>query len=105
MQHYSPSVLKMEALPTSRLILEFGANDCSLCQAARANIDAVLAEALPHDYHAIADGKGVKIGRAFGVKLWPSLIILENGEEKARIIRPTSQDALRQTFADLGWIA
>jgi thioredoxin 1 len=36
----------------------------------------------------VEDGKGRRLGRTFGVKLWPTLIFLKDGEEIARVVRP-----------------
>jgi len=41
---------------------------------------------LPHI--KVHDGKGQPLGRAFGVKRWPTLILLRDGEEVARLVRP-----------------
>jgi len=30
------------------------------------------------------------------VKLWPTLIFLQDGQEKARAVRPTSEDEVRR---------
>jgi len=38
----------------------------------------------------IEDGKGRPLGRSFGVKLWPTLILVESGVEKSRVVRPQS---------------
>jgi thioredoxin 1 len=49
----------------------------------------------------IYDGKGKKLGRAFRVKLWPTLILLRDGKEVARLVRPTQADEVRQLLAHL----
>ena len=46
------------------------------------------ANPLPHA--KIFDGKGKRLGRAYKVKLWPTLILLRDGIEVARVVRPTS---------------
>ena len=38
----------------------------------------------------IADSAGKKLGRSFGVKLWPTLVFLLDGKEAARLVRPAS---------------
>jgi hypothetical protein len=35
------------------------------------------------------------LGRSFKIKLWPTLIFLQDGRELARAVRPTSIDELR----------
>ena len=70
-------------------ILEFGAPWCGYCQAAQPAIQEVLSEhsGLPHI--KVYDGKGKPLGRAFRVKLWPTLILLHDGKEVARLVRPS----------------
>lgn len=73
------------------LLLEFGVAWCPHCQAGAAVIDAALARRgglLTH--WRVEDGKGRRLGRTFGVKLWPTLIALRDGVEVARCVRPTS---------------
>jgi thioredoxin 1 len=71
------------------IVLEFGASWCPICQAARPLVDRALA-AHPQVRHLmIEDGKGKPLGRSFRVKLWPTLIFLEQGQELARLVRPT----------------
>lgn len=94
--HYSETTLTLEDLNAQKtwIVLEFGANECGICQAKRAQIDAAIAEiraqAINFNYHAIQDGKGKKLGRQFQVKLWPSLIFLHDGAETFRLVRPDS---------------
>lgn len=38
----------------------------------------------------IEDGRGRPLGRSFKVKLWSSLILLRDGVEIARVVRPRS---------------
>jgi thioredoxin 1 len=77
-------------------IFEFGAPWCGHCQAAQPAVQEVLAEhpALPHI--KVYDGKGKPLGRAFRVKLWPTLILLHDGKEVARLVRPLRVDEVRQ---------
>ena len=76
-------------------VLEFGAGWCPHCQAAQPAIAAALAD-YPNVRHVkVGDGKGKPLGRSFRVKLWPTLIYLRDGQELARIVRPTIEDEVR----------
>jgi thioredoxin 1 len=91
---------EVDALPGPTL-LEFGASWCGYCQAARPLIEQVLAE-LPHVRHlAIEDGKGKRLGRSFGVKLWPTLVFMLDGSELARIVRPGTVEEIRRAIAKI----
>lgn len=75
-------------------LLEFGAPWCGHCLAASAAVQALMSShpSLPHI--KVHDGKGQPLGRAFGVKLWPTLILLEDGQERARVVRPRREEDL-----------
>lgn len=77
-------------------VLEFGAPWCGYCQAATPFIKSVLSEAHLLAHIKVFDGKGKRLGRAFQVKLWPSLILLNNGKEVARLVRPESAEQVAQ---------
>lgn len=70
------------------VVLEFGTDWCGHCQAARPLIAAACAAHPEVRRIRIEDGKGRKLGRSFGVKLWPTLIFLADGTERARLVRP-----------------
>lgn len=74
-------------------LLEFGAPWCGHCQAAQAAIENLLRVwDIPH--LKIEDGKGRPLGRSFSVKLWPTLIVMRDGEELARVVRPRERTDL-----------
>lgn len=80
------------------LVLEFGSNTCGICRAASPLIaDALAGSALPHI--RVQDGKGRRLGRTYGVKLWPTLIMLQDGKEVGRVVRPASLQELRDALA------
>lgn len=81
-------------------VIEFGVPWCGHCQAAQSAIREALNEyALNHDnklsHIKVFDGKGKRLGRAFKVKHWPTLILLKNGNEVARLVRPLNPDEVR----------
>ena len=77
------------------LLLEFGTNWCSHCMTAQWALKRALKD-YP-DLHHIKeeDGPGRKLGRYFHVKLWPTFILLRDGTEVARLVRPTTEVAIR----------
>ena len=95
-----PTRDEVDALPGPTL-LEFGASWCGYCLGARPLISEVLRE-LPHVRHvSVEDGKGKRLGRSFGVKLWPTLVFILDGSEVARLVRPTNVDEIRRAMAQI----
>ncbi|MDG2524029.1 thioredoxin family protein [Stenotrophomonas sp. HITSZ_GD] len=93
-----PGADEVAATP-GRVALEFGAPWCSHCQAAQPAIAQAL-QARPDAAHLkIEDGKGRPLGRAYRVKLWPTLVLLRDGEEVARVVRPRSPADLADALA------
>ncbi|HEY9253576.1 MAG TPA: thioredoxin family protein [Stenotrophomonas sp.] len=82
-----------------RVALEFGAPWCGHCQAAQPAMAQVLQEREDASHLKIEDGKGRPLGRAYRVKLWPTLVLLRDGEEVARVVRPRSAEDLAQALA------
>ena len=80
-------------------MLEFGAPWCGHCQIAQPMLAQAL-EALPTmRYLKIEDGKGQALGRSFGVKLWPTFVLLHDGQEIARLVRPGNAKAIADMLA------
>ena len=72
-------------------LLEFGASWCPHCQAAQPLIAEALSKHPRVQHIRIEDGKGRPLGRSYQVKLWPTLVMLADGREVARLVRPTDQ--------------
>jgi len=80
------------------LLLQFGATWCGHCQAAQPAVQAFLQQHADLAERWVEDGKGRPLGRSFAVKLWPTLVLLRDGVEVARVVRPRTPDDL-QPFA------
>ena len=78
---------QVDALPGPTL-LEFGTNWCGHCRAAQPKIAAAVAQHPGLRHLQIEDGPGRRLGRSFQVKLWPTLVFLSDGVERARLVRP-----------------
>jgi len=83
-------------------VLEFGASWCGFCQAARPLFQQAHAGHSHVRHLQIEDGKGKRLGRTFGVKLWPTFVFLRDGKEVARLVRPRSVEQLQDAFRLLG---
>ena len=85
----APARAEIDTLPGLTL-LELGTDWCGHCQAAQPIITAAIAEHPSLRHLRLEDGKGRPLGRSFGVKLWPTLVCLRDGEEVGRLVRPAS---------------
>jgi thioredoxin 1 len=80
-------------------LLEFGTPWCGYCRGAQPLI-AVALKSHPEVRHIkVEDGSGRPLGRHFAVRLWPTLVLLSDGKEVARLVRPSSLDPIRQSLA------
>jgi thioredoxin 1 len=82
-------------------VLEFGSPTCGHCRAAQPLLASALADHPNLRHIKIADGSGRPLGRSFKVKLWPSLVFLNNGREIARLVRPSDATEIRSTIAQI----
>jgi len=80
------------------VVLEFGAPWCGHCQAAQPALERALSERGEVRHIKIEDGRGRPLGRSFGVKLWPTIVVLRDGVEVARTVRPAA-DEIERTLA------
>lgn len=76
------------------VVVEFGASWCPHCIRVQPAMAAALARHPGVRHLKIEDGKGRRLGRSFQVKLWPTLVFMNNGKELRRLVRPTSLDPI-----------
>jgi thioredoxin len=82
-------------------VIEFGTPWCGYCRATQPLLAKALASRPRVRHIKIEDGSGRRLGRSFGVKLWPTLIFLSDGKELARLVRPTDPNAIDQALAQI----
>ena len=87
----APSRADVDALQGLTL-LEFGTDWCGHCRAAQPVVAEALAQQPQWHHLKVEDGPGRALGRSFRVKLWPTLVLLRDGQEVARVVRPTQAD-------------
>ena len=95
-----PARTEIDALegPT---VIEFGTPWCGYCRRTQPLLAAALARRPQVRHLKIEDGSGRRLGRTFGVKLWPTLVFLHAGKEVARLVRPTDPNAIDQALAQI----
>ena len=86
---------------TGLVLLDFGANWCGHCQGLSPTIEEQLKQRADIRHVRVADGRGKPLGRSFRVKLWPTLVFLQDGQVKAHLVRPRP-DEVRQAFEEFG---
>ncbi|MDD2546110.1 MAG: thioredoxin family protein [Burkholderiaceae bacterium] len=95
-----PAREEVDRLPGAA-VLEFGAPWCSHCQGAQPLIEQALRARNEVAHLKIEDGRGQRLGRSYGVKLWPTLVFLRNGQEIARLVRPQNAQAIAQALQQI----
>lgn len=81
------------------VMIEFGTSWCGFCRAAQPAIRSALADHAGVRHVKVEDGRGRRLGRSFGVKLWPTLVFLRDGQEVARLVRPAGAGAIAEALA------
>lgn len=89
--NFTPETLTRADVDATRgpLVLEFGTDWCGWCRGAQPHVEAAFVQAgglVPHV--KVEDGPGRRLGRSFGVKLWPTLVFMKDGQEAGRLVRP-----------------
>ena len=98
----APDLSEVQAW-TGWSLLEFGTDWCGHCRAAQPPLAEWLADSagVPKglQHVKVEDGSGRALGRHFKVKLWPTLVLLRDGQEVARVVRPTQRADLQPLLA------
>lgn len=81
-------------------VIEFGAPWCGHCMAAQPALHEVLRGRNDLRHLKIEDGSGRPLGRSFRIKLWPTLVVMRDGEEVARLVRPRIVDQIREALRE-----
>jgi len=100
---YREEAPSREAVDAMRgaLVIEFGTDWCGYCQAAQPAIASALAGREGVEHLKIEDGRGRPLGRSFRVKLWPTLVVMHDGTEVARVVRPTDAETVAEALRAL----
>ena len=81
------------------LVIEFGSPWCGYCRRAQPFIAQAFVEHPGVRHVKVADASGRRLGRSFGVKLWPTLVFLKDGVELARAVRPADVGEIRAALS------
>jgi thioredoxin 1 len=99
-QQQAPDRAAVEAM-AGLVLLDFGTDWCGHCIDARAPVEAWLDGQDGIEHLRVEDGRGRVLGRAYRVKLWPTLVLLRDGHEIARVVRPRTASDLQPLDAAL----
>ncbi len=94
----APSLADVQAWQGLTL-LEFGTEWCGHCRAAQPFIAQVLATQPPWQHCKVEDGPGRPLGRSYRVKLWPTLVLLRDGQEVGRLVRPAAAQDIEEAMS------
>lgn len=92
-----PERSAIDAMP-GIVALEFGTGWCGYCRAAEQHIASALSASPSVTHIKVEDGPGRALGRSFRVKLWPTVVMVREGKEIARVVRPADANEVRQAI-------
>jgi thioredoxin 1 len=95
-----PGREEIDVLP-GPVLLEFGTSWCGWCRGAQPHIAAALHVHPAVNHLKVEDGSGRPLGRAFRVKLWPTLVFLKDGKEISRLVRPGDTAAIADALGQI----
>lgn len=96
--HSEPTADAVQAMK-GLVLLEFGTDWCPHCLGAQDAIRTALGSHDAIQHIKVEDGPGRRLGRFFRVKLWPTLVLLQDGQEIARAVRPQGEAAVQAVLA------
>jgi thioredoxin 1 len=76
---------------TGPVLLEFGAEWCGHCRALEPQLAKLLEDHPDIRHFKIEDGPGLRLGRSFRVKLWPTLVFMRDGQVLGQASRPQAR--------------
>ncbi len=75
------------------VVIQFGTNWCGHCRRFAPVFEQLLEKYPDVNPIWVEDGPGRPLGRAFKVKLWPTLVFLRDGDIVKQMSRPTETEA------------
>ncbi|HZY17636.1 MAG TPA: thioredoxin family protein [Ramlibacter sp.] len=90
---------------TGPALIEFGTPWCGWCRGAQPKIAQALADHPGVRHVKVEDGSGRRLGRSFGVKLWPTLVFMRDGQEVAKLVRPMDAQPIADALAQIDPVA
>ena len=95
---HQPERAEIDSAP-GILVLDFGTDWFGYCRAAAPAIAQAVAGQPAARHVKVEDGPGRPLGRSFRVKLWPTVVVLKDGQEVARVVRPADAGAVTEALA------
>src|SRR5262245_60951698 len=92
-----PKRAEVDALEGPTLV-EFGSPWCGYCRRAQPLLASALAAHPGVRHLKITDASGRRLGRSYGVKLWPTLVFLKDGKEVERLVRPATAEPIESAL-------
>ncbi|PIT80061.1 thioredoxin family protein [Limnohabitans sp. 15K] len=94
----APSRADVDAL-LGLTLLEFGTEWCGHCRAAQPVVAQALAQHPQWQHLKVEDGSGRTLGRSYRIKLWPTLLLLRDGQEVDRLVRPAAAQDIESAMS------
>ena len=95
----APTREEVDRMP-GLVLLEFGTDWCGFCRAVHPHVESLLGQKPGVRHVKVEDGPGRKLGRSFGVRLWPNFVLLKDGAVVRQLARPSANE-LKEAFAAL----